>query len=91
MRRLCTNQATKSFNKKDALMKLNFDNLPVVGETKLNKPGRANRCVRSGSVCNCNVLRLFSQNGNGRMDGHTNGRMDRPSYGDAWTHLKKKK
>ena len=28
---------TKSFNKKDALIKLNFDNLPVVGETKSKK------------------------------------------------------
>ena len=33
--------ATKSFNKKDALMKLNFDNLPVVGETKLKKQMKA--------------------------------------------------
>ena len=32
---------TKSFNKKDALMKLNFDNLPVVGETKLKKQMKA--------------------------------------------------
>ena len=32
---------TKSFNKKDALMKLNFDNLPVVGETKLKKQLKA--------------------------------------------------
>ena len=34
-------QNTKSFNKKDALMKLNFDNLPVVGETKLKKQLKA--------------------------------------------------
>ena len=32
---------TKSFNKKDALIKLNFDNLPVVGETKLKKQLKA--------------------------------------------------
>ena len=32
---------TISFNKKDALMKLNFDNLPVVGETKLKKQLKA--------------------------------------------------
>ena len=32
---------TKSFNKKDALIKLNFNNLPVVGETKLKKQLKA--------------------------------------------------
>ena len=32
---------TKSFNKKDALMKLNFDNLFVVGETKLKQQLKA--------------------------------------------------
>ena len=34
-------QNTKSLNKKDALMKLDFDNLPVVGETKLKKQLKA--------------------------------------------------
>ena len=34
-------RTTKSFNKKDALIKLNFDNLPVVGETKLKKQFQA--------------------------------------------------
>ena len=33
--------STKLLNKKDALMKLNFDNLPVVGETKLKKQLKA--------------------------------------------------
>ena len=27
----------------------------------------------------------------GRMDGQTHGQTDRPSYRDAWTHLKKRR
>ena len=50
-----------------------------------NKPGRANRCVRSGSVCNRNVLRLFWALFGGffRMvtDGHTDGHTDIRTYG----------
>jgi len=38
---LSENENTKSFNKKDALIKLNFNNLPVVGETKLKKQLKA--------------------------------------------------
>ena len=48
-------------------------------DDELNKPGRANRCVRSGSVCNHNVFCRFWAffGGNRRTDGHTDGRTDR--------------
>ena len=51
------------------------------GTQKKNKPGRANRCVRNGSVFIHNVFP------NGYV--HRVGQTDRPSYRDARTHLKR--
>ena len=48
-----------------------------------NKPGRTNRCVRSGFVCNRNVFRLFWALFGGFSGMVTDGRTNRPSYRDA--------